>query len=345
MSFAIAFNTFFAKRLPMVEGLVLIIQIFGFIAIVVTLWAMAPRNSVQYTLVDLQNNGGWDNLGVTFLVGMITPLYSLLGADGVVHMCEEIKDTAVVTPKAIMAAIGLNGALGFIMMITFIFTLDDSVALLTTPSGYPFIQVFYNVTGSFTGVSLLTSILIVTLTSACISNLATASRQLWSFSRDKGLPFSSTLAYVRPGMNIPLNAVLTSLAITIILSCINIGSTVALNALTAASVSYLLPSYILPIGCLLLKRIRGEQLPPRRWSLGRYGAAINAVGLLLLCVMFVMSFFPIGVPVVASTMNWNVVIYCGVVIPATIYYVLYARHKYVGPVELIKKGLRAQGCY
>ena len=110
---------------------------------------------------------------------------------------EEIKDASRVTPKAIMSAICLNGCLGFIVVVTYCFALGDITELLTPATGYPFIQVFYNVTQSYTGATLLTSVLIVTITSACISNLATASRQLWSFSRDRGMPFSSTLAYVR----------------------------------------------------------------------------------------------------------------------------------------------------
>jgi choline transport protein len=68
--------------------------------------------------------------------------------------------------------------------------------ILATPTGYPFIQVFYNVTNSYVGTSFMTAILIVNITSASISTVATASRQTWSFARDKGLPFSSFISYV-----------------------------------------------------------------------------------------------------------------------------------------------------
>jgi hypothetical protein len=42
----------------------------------------------------------------------------------------------------------------------------------------------------------MTAILIVNITSACISTVATTSRQTWSFARDKGVPFSSFVSYV-----------------------------------------------------------------------------------------------------------------------------------------------------
>ena len=91
------------------------------------------------------------------------------------------------------------------------------------------------------------------------------------------------------------------------MSLINIGSTVALNAIET-------------IGCVLLKRIKGEPLPARRWSLGRYGMAINVASMLFLCPLFVLAFFPLAKPVVASTMNWSSTMFGGITLLATAYY-------------------------
>ena len=118
-------------------------------------------------------------------------------------------------------------------------------------------------------------------------------------------------------MNIPLNAVLVSLAISILMSLINIGSTVALNAIETIIISALMSSYMITIGCVLLKRIKGEPLPARRWSLGRYGMAINIASMLFLCPLFVFAFFPLSTPVVASTMNWNCTMFGGIILLVT----------------------------
>jgi hypothetical protein len=42
----------------------------------------------------------------------------------------------------------------------------------------------------------MTTILILVTIGGCINNVASASRQLWSFARDEGLPFSKFLAHV-----------------------------------------------------------------------------------------------------------------------------------------------------
>ena len=87
--------------------------------------------------------------------------------------------------------------MGFIMATTFIFTMGDVTSLLESPTGYPFIQAFYNGTRSLALTNFMTAIIIICLTSCCISEVATASRQVWSFARDGGLPFSGFLSRVR----------------------------------------------------------------------------------------------------------------------------------------------------
>lgn len=49
--------------------------------------------------------------------------------------------------------------------------------------------------------------------SACISEGVCASRQIWSFARDNGLPGSSWLARVSEGFNILVRAILTTVVI------------------------------------------------------------------------------------------------------------------------------------
>ncbi|KAL8748402.1 MAG: hypothetical protein Q9184_007330, partial [Pyrenodesmia sp. 2 TL-2023] len=93
-----------------------------------------------------------------------------------------------------MYSVYLNGAMGFLMAVTMCFCIGDLAAIVDTPTGYPFIQVFHNSTKSYTATNILVTIFIINLTACCVSALATASRQLWSFARDKGVPFSGWFA-------------------------------------------------------------------------------------------------------------------------------------------------------
>lgn len=98
----------------------------------------------------------------------------------------------------------------------------------------------------------------------------------------------------------------------------------------------LLTTYIVSIGCVVIRRIRGQPLPERRWSLGRAGLYVNLISLAFLTWIWVFLFFPVATPVTLKTMNWNVLINGGVTILMIVYYVLYGRKFYSGPVVLVK---------
>lgn len=128
-----------------------------------------------------------------------------------------------------------------------------------------------------------------------------------------------------------------SLLIVAIVSMINIGSSVALNAINSITISSLMSSYIVTIGCLIHKRWRGEPLPACRWSLGKYGMAINIASMAFLLPMFVFAFFPIATPIEAETMNWGIVMFGGVCMIAGIYYAVHGHRVYTPPVRLLKR--------
>lgn len=59
---------------------------------------------------------------------------------------------------------------------------------------------FYNVTQSTAASTALTALIFVLLIFGIINQVTTSSRQLWSFARDNGLPWSPFLSRVQPGM-------------------------------------------------------------------------------------------------------------------------------------------------
>jgi choline transport protein len=147
-----------------------------------------------------------------------------------------VYDAGIVVPKALMWSVLPNGIMALVMGATFIFCIGDIDAVLASPTNEPFIQVFYNATQSRAAATVMTSIIIVMLTSACISEVATASRQLWSFARDDGLPYSRWLSHVSTRWNVPVRSVLVSVVISSLLLLVNIGTPVALNAIDSLGV-------------------------------------------------------------------------------------------------------------
>ena len=145
------------------------------------------------------------------------------------------------------------------------------------------------------------------------------------------VPCRADTVQVKPGWNIPLNALWVSLGFGVIIALINLGSSVALNAIVSLTISALISSYIVSIGCVISKRLRGESMPPSKFSLGRWGLAINVAAEIFLIPFFFFCFFPTPTPVDAQTMNWNCVMFGGITIFATVYYVLGKKNSYRPP--------------
>jgi len=145
------------------------------------------------------------------------------------------------------------------------------------------------------------------------------------------------LPQVRPGCDIPLNAILATTVFSILLISISFGSTIAFNQLTALGTVALLSSYMVSIGSMTLLRIKGRPLLKCYFSLGRYGLTINVLSLLFLMLSFVMVCFPPARSPTLQNMNWSIVIFAGVLVLSWGYNLGRPRHKYVGPVKLVKK--------
>jgi choline transport protein len=104
MCICLAFNTFLARWLPRVETAILALHITLFVVILVVMTVMSPMKTKSADVWALfLNAGGYESKGLSFFVGLITPVFAFSGADGAVHMSEEIKNSSSVVPWAMMS--------------------------------------------------------------------------------------------------------------------------------------------------------------------------------------------------------------------------------------------------
>ncbi|KAF2859172.1 amino acid transporter [Piedraia hortae CBS 480.64] len=339
----VCFNIFFAQHLPLAEGLILFLHIFAFFAILLTLWIMPEKHApAPQVFGSFYNGGGWSNMGLSCLVGLTTPIWCFIGPDAGAHMSEELKDASVQLPRAMLWAIVGNGVLGVVMLITFCFCITDLQSqVIDATTDYPIVNILYAATKSKAGTCVLGSTLVILLFFSTVTTVASASRQIWAFSRDRGLPFSSKIRYVPPTWEIPVNALLICLGVSIVLSVINFGSNTAFNAVTSVSNAALIFSYIISIGCMRLKRLRGQPLLHARFSLGKWGGLVNDISLGWLIIGFIFAFFP-SAPYTSEgnwwkeSANYSLFMFLLVCLIAAVYYVLLGKRQYVAPVLLVK---------
>ena len=106
--FGVLVNTVVSSWLPKFEALILILHILGFFAVLLPLVILGPHAQPSEVFGTFINSGKWPTNTFSFFVGLLGNVYAFFGADGAIHMAEEIQDASVVVPRAIISSIILN---------------------------------------------------------------------------------------------------------------------------------------------------------------------------------------------------------------------------------------------
>lgn len=178
----------------------------------------------------------------------------------------------------------LNTFAGLLTLIPMMFVLPNIDDLLALASGQPVPNIIKSAVGSSGGAfALLIPLLVLALT--CGIGCTTAgARCIWAFARDGAIPGSQLWKTVDKKLGVPLNAMMLSMVVQIILGLIYFGSTAAFNAFSGVGVICLTTSYAMPIAVSLLNK--REALKGASFSLGAMGPVCNyvALGMYLFCL-------------------------------------------------------------
>ncbi|KAL1581939.1 hypothetical protein WHR41_09376 [Cladosporium halotolerans] len=328
-------NVFAYKKLPILEGFAIPLYVFVFIAMIAVFWVMGDRGG-EAVFTTFSSNG-WQNDSVSCMVGILAPVITLIGSDSQAHLSEETLDAARVVPRAMVATALANYSFGLASIVTAMCVLGPDIdAIRNTRTGVPVVELLLRTTGSVSATVVLTCLLGLLFVCCLTNNVTTASRQLWSFARDKGVPFHQYFSWVSPTKNTPMRSTVFTLLLTCVLSLFNTFSAVALTTLTSLSLTGLISSYLLTVVAMLSARIRRATLPPSRFDLGPVlGFMCNAVALIFLCVVLVMMFFPTTPKPEPADMNWSVVMYGFVTVTMLVFYFRRAKYIFDGPVTTV----------
>ncbi len=162
---AIFFNTSAIGKLPILEGLAVVLHVFGFFAFIVILWVMGPRADAQETFTVFADDNNWGSVGLATLIAMVGPTTTFLGGDSAVHLSEELKDASYVLPRAMATAAVINYVLGFVTTVTLMFNLGSVKDDLNDPSAQPWVAIIYRITGSRAATIVLLIIMIIMVSS------------------------------------------------------------------------------------------------------------------------------------------------------------------------------------
>ncbi|KAI1844989.1 hypothetical protein JX265_008426 [Neoarthrinium moseri] len=237
-------NTALSSMLAKFEGLVLVLHIIGFFAIIFPLVFLSEHTPSDVVWNDWLNLGEWPTQGLSLCIGILGNVFAFVGGDGAIHMSEEVRNPAVTVPWSLMIGLCINGVLGFAMLIATMYCMGDIEMRLEENPIYPFMAIFYNAVGSLAGATVMSAFVVILAFSATTGLVSSTSRVYWAFARDRGLPGWRILKKVSRRTSIPVYCVMITVTVSIILSLINIGSATAFNGVISISVAGLFGSYL-----------------------------------------------------------------------------------------------------
>lgn len=101
-------------------------------------------------------------------------------------------------PRSMVLSFVINGVLAFAFLLGLLFGVPDIEGALNSPTKSPIVEIMYQTFQSKIAATAVIGLFVVVCLCAVMGMVASTSRLTWAFARDNGLPFSMTIAYVRP---------------------------------------------------------------------------------------------------------------------------------------------------
>ncbi len=238
-----------------------------------------------------------DNMGYLFLLCLLLPVYTITGYDASAHTSEETKNAATSVPQGIVSAVIWSSLIGWVMICVIMLAIpnmDEGAA-----QGF---NVFFWTMDQILPAGLKTLIYLGILIAQFLCGLATvtsASRMLFAFSRDDGMPFGSkALATVSPKYRTPVNAIWTATVLCILYVLLALSMKVGGQSIYVIVVNstlvFLFLSFTIPLIAALMA-YGGPKWPnPGPWAMS--GGVYKLVTLLSVIGMGVILFIAVAPP-------------------------------------------------
>jgi len=204
------------RIVSMVNDLGVYTEIIGASAIIIILLGIYFL-SVQFDFSNfIHRLGEQENSGLglsAFALSLLMGAWCLTGFEAAVDLAEETHQPRHTVPRAVITSQATAALGGFLLLLALILSVDDWSLVKTSDS--PLIFILTSRLGS-QWMSLIGLVIIFSILACGVASMATATRLIYSMSRDNILPFSSSLKSVHKKFKVPHTAVLLVWAVSVL---------------------------------------------------------------------------------------------------------------------------------
>jgi amino acid transporter len=207
-----------------------------------------------------------------FVQSLVLGVWTFTGFDAAAHVSEETHDPQRRAPAGIVSSVAVSAIAGYALVVALALAIRDPAAIAGAPDAA--LQVLRGALGDQAG-RFAMGLVIVAMWFAGLSSVTSASRMLYAFARDGGLPGADVLRRVDDRTRTPLYAI----AVCVLAPLALVGLTAPFSeavflAVAALATLGLNASYALPIALGAVARRKGRWTRRGPWNLGRASAYV-----------------------------------------------------------------------
>jgi len=309
---------------------------FGAIAIALAYFAFAATHDFSrlWTFTNYSGDVGggvWpqsNSMLYVFLLGLLLPIYTITGYDASAHTSEETVDAARAVPTSMVRSVVWSFILGWLFLIAFVLAIPN-MSDAAKQGG----NVFFWTSDAVLPPAIKYFLYVIIFVSQFLCGLATvtsASRMIFAFSRDGGLPFSNTLRKVHATFRTPVAAIWLAAVLAVLFTIY----TPVYTTIVSVTVIFLFLSFTVPIFfALRAYGKRWSQMGP--WNMGGLFKPVAVLVLVGMALIFYIGVQPPNDSALYITI--------GFLILTAIVWFVFERRRFSGPPQgtMIQERMRA----
>jgi len=264
-------NAFSVKLVAWLNDFSATVHIVGVLIVVGALFALGKAQPASF-LAHAATTREDGSIPFGLLNGLVLSMFTFTGYDASAHLAEETHDPARRTPWGILMAVIVSAVAGYLLLASITLAIRDLPAIASDK--HAALLVMRGALGDGFGRAAM-GMALAAMWFCGLSSVTSASRTLYAFSRDRGLPFARTLARVNEKTRTPIPAILV-LTIGPFLLVVGTApfSDALFDAMAKMATMGLYVSYAVPIALGAIARHRGRWKTKGPFHLRGFGVPI-----------------------------------------------------------------------
>ena len=268
----------------------IVAEVVGSVGLGTWLLLFHRRHGLGFLFQGTGASTGWHYLSGPFLLTMAFVGFSFVGFESAGSIAEEVQEPRRHLPKAVLFSLTCVAAVVTYSAVAVTLAVPDLGAVVSGSDTDPVTTTLTTALGSRI-TRPLELLFVIGFTASFLALQTSASRILWSYARDRALPFSGGLGRLSTTERIPVWGVGVTFVVGSVVFLLSIVQTDLYSVLVNFVSGGFFLAFLFPLVGAVLARATGRW-SPGPWQLGRAGAVVAVVATLWAAFQFLNISWP-----------------------------------------------------